>query len=80
MQTRVPFESRRQSSSHNDDDLITTKRLREMLGDCSEMHIWRLTSDPNYLRLRFPKPIKINRRKYFRLAQVRSWIKRQDAA
>ena len=57
-----------------DTQLITAKQLREILGDCSEMHLWRLLNDQKYRALKFPRPIPINRRNYFRLSEVRRWI------
>ena len=61
------------------DDLITSRQLRGILGSCSEMHIWRLGNDPAYRNLRFPRAIKINRRNYYRLSEVRAWINVQAA-
>jgi predicted DNA-binding transcriptional regulator AlpA len=58
----------------SDESLVTSKRLRELLGDCSEMHIWRLLNDEKNQALAFPRPIKINDRNYWRLGAVRQWI------
>jgi len=60
--------------------LVTAKQVRGLLGGVSEMHMWRLVCDEHYRGLKFPKPIKINRRNYFRLREVRAWIAQQDAA
>jgi predicted DNA-binding transcriptional regulator AlpA len=61
----------------DDDELITSPRLREILGGCSQMHVWRLLKDERYSALKFPKPITINRRNFWRLRDVRRWIAKQ---
>jgi predicted DNA-binding transcriptional regulator AlpA len=74
-------ESTRQSTRlpSSDECLITSGQLREMLGDCSEMHIWRMLNEEKYEPFAFPKPIKINDRNYWRLGAVRQWIRDQEA-
>jgi predicted DNA-binding transcriptional regulator AlpA len=66
-------------SQPSDETLITSKQLRELMGRCSEMHIWRLLNDEKYQALAFPKPIKINDRNYWRLGAVRQWIRDREA-
>jgi predicted DNA-binding transcriptional regulator AlpA len=66
-------------SQISDESLITGKQLREFLGCCSEMHIWRLLNNEKYQPLAFPKPIKINDRNYWRLGAVRQWVRHQEA-
>lgn len=61
------------------ESLITTKNLRGVLGNCSEMHIWRLVNKPELQSLAFPKPIQINGRNYWRVAAIRQWIDDQEA-
>ncbi len=65
-------------SSQSDESLIAGKRLREILGGCSEMHIWRLLHDEKNQALAFPKPMKINDRNYWRLGSIRQWIREQE--
>jgi predicted DNA-binding transcriptional regulator AlpA len=67
-------------SQFSDESLITGKQLREFLGCCSEMHIWRLLNEKKYQALAFPKPVKINYRNYWRLGAVREWIREREAA
>jgi predicted DNA-binding transcriptional regulator AlpA len=78
MQASVSTESEARpvarTAAIDDTQLITTKQLRVILGDCSEMHVWRLLNDQKYRALKFPRPIPINRRNYFRLQEVRRWI------
>ena len=57
--------------------LIGSGALRELLGDVSHMHIWRLLNDENYRALKFVRPIVIGRRNYWRLGDVRRWINRR---
>jgi predicted DNA-binding transcriptional regulator AlpA len=65
-------------SKLSDESLITGRQLREFLGHCSEMHIWRLLNKKEYQTLAFPKPIKINDRNYWRLGTVRQWIRDRE--
>ena len=58
--------------------LIGSRSVRHLMDDCSEMHLWRLTNDPSYQDLNFPKPIKINGRNYFRVSSVRQWIAERE--
>jgi predicted DNA-binding transcriptional regulator AlpA len=87
VEQRHPAESGRRGtrSQHSDlsdlsdECLITSKPVRHLVGNCSEMHIWRLLNEEKYQALAFPKPIKINDRNYWRLAAVRQWIRDQEA-
>ena len=63
----------------SDETLIASRQLRELLGCCSEMHIWRLLNRAKNQALAFPKPIKINDRNYWRLGAIRQWIMAQEA-
>jgi predicted DNA-binding transcriptional regulator AlpA len=65
-------------SALSDESLITSKPLRELLGRCSEMHIWRLLNDEKNQALAFPRPFKINGRNYWRLGTVRQWIRERE--
>jgi predicted DNA-binding transcriptional regulator AlpA len=67
-------------SQLSDECLITGKQLREHLGCCSEMHIWRLLNKEKNQALAFPKPVKINDRNYWRLGAVREWIRAREIA
>ena len=49
--------------------LIPARALRTLLGDASNMTIWRWRS-----RHQLPSPIKINGRNYWRLGEVLAWI------
>jgi predicted DNA-binding transcriptional regulator AlpA len=68
------------SSQPSDESLIASKRLRQLLGDCSEMHIWRLLNEEKNQALAFPRPFKINDRNYWRLGAVREWIRAREMA
>jgi predicted DNA-binding transcriptional regulator AlpA len=69
----------RENEDNDDDALIGAKKARELLGNCSEMHIWRLLNLKDYAALKFPKPIKINTRNYWKRCDIRNWIERQAA-
>jgi predicted DNA-binding transcriptional regulator AlpA len=62
----------------SDESLITGRQLRTLLGNCSEMHVWRLLKKPKLQPLAFPKPLKINGRNYWRLGAVRRWFEDQE--
>jgi predicted DNA-binding transcriptional regulator AlpA len=69
------------SASETDDaQLLTSKQVRALLGNCSEMHIWRLLHVERYQWLNFPRSIPIGRRNYFRRRDIVCWIDRQAAA
>jgi predicted DNA-binding transcriptional regulator AlpA len=50
--------------------LLTTAQLRVRLGGVSEMTIWRYERDPE---LGFPKPLRIKRRKYWRVRDIEAF-------
>jgi predicted DNA-binding transcriptional regulator AlpA len=78
-QPQSASEPRRTAPQLSDETLITGKHLRQLLGHCSEMHIWRLLNKQGLQPLAFPKPIKINSRNYWRLGAIRQWIEDQEA-
>ena len=54
----------------NDDDLLTSAQVRAMLGNISDMTLWRWQRD-----LGFPPPDHvINRRNYWRRGRARHWL------
>ena len=53
------------------DKLIGAKRLREILDNCSDMHLWRQEHNPHN---DFPDPMRINRRRYWYLHEIREWL------
>jgi predicted DNA-binding transcriptional regulator AlpA len=61
----------------DDSQLLTSKQVRALLGNCSEMHIWRLLNVERYQSLNFPRRITINRRNYFRRRDILQWIEQQ---
>jgi predicted DNA-binding transcriptional regulator AlpA len=56
--------------SGDDDILLTSNQTRARVGNVSQMCIWRWLRDD---RVRFPQPIQINRRNYWRLGDLRQW-------
>ncbi len=61
-----------------DDDVhINSRRVRELCGDVSDMTLWRWLHDEE---LKFPKPVVISRRRYWRLAELRAWLAERAAA
>jgi len=66
-------------ASFSDESLISGRQLRQLLGNCSGMHIWRLLNKHELQPLAFPIPTKINGRNYWRLGEIRQWIRDQEA-
>lgn len=60
-----------------DSKLIPSAAVREICGGISDMSLWRWLNDPD---LGFPKPIVIQRRRYWREADVVSWIGERTTA
>lgn len=54
--------------------LITAATVRHALGGVSDMTLWRWDQD---ISLCFPKPIRIQKRRYWREADVLAWLERQ---
>jgi predicted DNA-binding transcriptional regulator AlpA len=57
--------------------LISSKSVRLICGEISEMSLWRWLNTPN---LNFPRPIKIMRRNYWRLDDIHEWLKTHDGS
>jgi predicted DNA-binding transcriptional regulator AlpA len=55
---------------------IPSSAVRELCGGVSDMTLWRWLNDPD---LGFPKPIYIARRRYWREADVLTWLDAQAA-
>lgn len=54
--------------------LIGANALRILLGDVSDMTVWRWLQNPE---LGFPRPVYIARRRYWKEAEVENWIQAQ---
>ena len=61
----------------NDTQLITATSVRNTLGGISDMCLWRWINHPD---LGFPKPVVINRRRYWREADIAAWLDAREAA
>ena len=51
--------------------LITAAAVRNALGGVSDMTLWRWNKDP---ALNFPRPIRIQKRRYWREAEIAAWL------
>lgn len=59
-------------------NLLNAPSVRERLGGISDMTLYRHLNNPD---LSFPKPLYINTRRYWREADLASWIdSRMEAA
>ena len=56
------------------DKKINSRQLREMLGDISDMSLWRLLND-SYLK--FPQPTYVNRRRLWSSKEIQEWFDKQ---
>lgn len=54
--------------------LIGVADVRTMFGDISDMTLWRWLKDAD---LQFPKPIYVQRRRFWREAELIEWISNQ---
>jgi predicted DNA-binding transcriptional regulator AlpA len=50
---------------------IPASRVRNLCGGISDMSLWRWLNEPSY---KFPKPIYIGSRRYWREADVLAWL------
>lgn len=55
-----------------DDVLVTSRQVRARIGGVTAMCVWRWTRDG-----KFPAPMRINGRNYWRASVVRAWIMAQ---
>lgn len=55
---------------------LTSKKVLNCY-DISQMTLYRWTRDH---RLNFPKPIWVNRRKYYDLAEIEAWERKRSAS
>lgn len=71
MLTQSLAELRRQSAPDLDNEaLLNSAQTKARCGNVTDMCIWRWLRDP---RVQFPQPVKINRRNYWRLGDLRAW-------
>ena len=56
------------------DRKINSKQVRELLGDISDMSLWRFLHDK---KLGFPKPIYINRRRFWSHEELKQWLQQR---
>ena len=57
--------------------LLTAAAVRSALGGISDMSLWRWSHDP---ALGFPKPIRIQSRRYWREAEIAAWLESREVA
>lgn len=57
--------------------LIPAAAVRDALGGISDMTLWRWLNDD---ALNFPKPIKIQKRRYWRAEEIVAWLEEREAA
>jgi hypothetical protein len=67
---RRSTEARARGPPLDEDVLLTSAQTRARIGNVSTMCIWRWMRDA---RVRFPMPVKINNRNYWRLGDLRRW-------
>ena len=56
------------------DIYLTSRQIRERYGNCSDMCIWRWLNDDS---MEFPKPLVINRRRLWKVADLEAFELRQ---
>ena len=53
------------------DRLLTSRQVRNFLGDMSDMSLWRWINSPT---MDFPKPIYLARRRFWSEAEIAAWL------
>ncbi len=66
-------EPRRALPALDDDALLNSSQVKARCGSVSDMCIWRWLRDE---RVGFPHPVKINKRNYWKLGDLRAWQER----
>jgi predicted DNA-binding transcriptional regulator AlpA len=61
----------------DDETKLSSRQVKKRYGDVSDMTIWRWMNDK---RVKFPRPISIQKRNYWRLGDLREFDARQAAA
>lgn len=59
------------------DTRLTAAHVCTRFGGISDMTLWRWLKDE---QLSFPRPLVINRRRYWRLADIEAWERAQAAS
>jgi predicted DNA-binding transcriptional regulator AlpA len=57
-------------TASRDDRCATAAQVRSRYGNISDMTLWRWLQDAN---LRFPKPLTINGRRYWKISDLEAW-------
>jgi predicted DNA-binding transcriptional regulator AlpA len=60
-----------------DDTLLNSQKTQAWAGGVSAMCIWRWMRDD---RVKFPQPLKINNRNYWKVGDLRAWADRVQKA
>jgi hypothetical protein len=61
---------------NSDDVLLTSRQVRSRYGNISDMSLWRWLRDE---RLNFPRPLVLNKRRYWRLRELIAWERARAA-
>lgn len=64
-------------TEHDPHRRILAPRVRELCGGVSDMWLWRRLNEPGS---DFPRPTVIGRRRFWREAEILSWLDAQAAA
>lgn len=57
--------------------LISAKAVRELCGGISDMSLWRWLNDE---ALHFPRPVYIQKRRFWREAEILDWIESREVS
>jgi len=55
--------------------LVSAATVRDLCGGVSDMTLWRWLNDRD---MNFPEPVYIQKRRYWREAELGAWIEAQD--
>jgi len=74
MQSTVP-----PKSDVSQNDLYLSRNVRAVLGNISDMTLWRWLNDPAYAHLNFPRPIIIGKRRFWKQREISNFIAEQSS-
>lgn len=70
-QTTIVEQADQPSEAPHPHRLLSASYVRELCGGISDMTMWRWLNDEN---LNFPRPVMIQRRRFWREAELIEWI------
>lgn len=70
----TPKERKRRAPTDAGDVYLSSKQVSERYGNTTSMSLWRWLNDAD---MRFPKPLVIRRRRFWKLSELVAWEKKR---